>query len=113
MSGLGTYWPDGLSEEIAVVGVSIDYIESILNISFNDDFDDLDSYKYYVFKFEEGYCALMRYKNAQTNGITLIIQKDHLVRLDDSLSYFLGMLRLTDCPIIWRRDAPTAVAPPP
>lgn len=103
MSDLGNNWPNGLSEEVAVVDASINCIEDRLNVSFNEDFDDLDGYKYYIFKFDKGYCALMRYDNAQINGVTLIVEENHLQKLDDFLNYFLHKLHLSDCPIIWRR----------
>jgi hypothetical protein len=96
-------WPNGLSEEVAVVDATIAHIENKLGISFDKDFDDLDWYKYYIFRLDRGNFALMRYDNAPMNGVTIVVEKDHLVSLDDSLSYFLESLNLSDCPIIWRR----------
>jgi hypothetical protein len=96
-------WPTGLSEEVAVIGASIAYIENKLGILFIKGLDDLDWYEYYIFRFKRGNCALMRYDHAQVDGVTLVIEQDHLENLDDSLSYFLKELRLNDCPILWRR----------
>lgn len=104
MGGFGIHWPNGLSEEVAVIGASIDYIEERLNISFNEDFDDLDVFKYYVFEFDKGHCALMRYNNAQISGVTLVIEKDHLSEVDEFVKYFLDELCLSDCSVIWRRS---------
>lgn len=103
MTNFGNDWPDGLSEEVAVIDVSIDELEDRLNISFNKDYDDLDNYKYYVFKFDEGYCALMRYDNAQINGVTLIIEQHESQRHDEVIKDFLDRLHISDRKIIWRR----------
>lgn len=97
-------WPSGLSEEVAIIDATIAYIENKLGISFDKDFDDLDSYKYHIFRLDRGAFALMRYDNAPTDGVTIVVEKDHLLDLDGSLNYFLGSLNLSDCPIIWRRD---------
>ena len=106
MSDFINRWPNGLSEEVAVVDASIEYIEKKLNTSFNEDYNDLDSYKYCIFKFEKGYCALMRYSNAPIGGVTLMIEKDHLSKLDYFVNYFLEQLHLSDRRILWQRPWP-------
>lgn len=103
MSDFTDHWPRGLSEEVAVVDASIENIEAKLSVSFEDSYDDLDRYRYCIFRFDRGLCALMRYDHAQISGVTLIVEKEHLADVDSYICYFLDQLHLSDCRILWRR----------
>ena len=106
-------WPHGLSEEVAVIEVPIEHVERTMNVSFGEAYDDLDWYKYHVFEFDRGLCALVRYRNAQVRGLTLVVEGRHASDLDNTIKSFLEKLGLGDYPITWRRPAGMGISGAP
>jgi hypothetical protein len=97
-------WPRGLSEEVALLDATVDFFENEFSISFLDGYDDLDEYKYHIFKFPKGQCAIMRYKNTPAMGVTLIIATECLGSAEEMIEYFTRCLHLTTNDVIWRRN---------
>jgi hypothetical protein len=96
-------WPKGLSEEVALLNATVEFFEKEFDIIFNNRYDDLDNYRYYIFNFERGSCAVMRYDNTPTTGVTLIIARECLYNAEEMIDYFVGCLHLSGDDIIWRR----------
>ena len=96
------HWPEGLTEEIAVLNGDISILEKSLGISFSESFDDLDYYRYRLFDSEIGQFALMRYRNAPLPGLTLVVYKSFMQRMNDNISVVLKLLSLTENDILWK-----------